>query len=80
MAELRRLWAEPGDPRLLQLGFSLLFLLDMGLRLLGGVELRTGPLAALILVPVLWVVTLALPWRRVPSVGGTGARRASTSA
>ena len=30
--ELRRLWLEPGDPRLLQLGFSLLFLLDMALR------------------------------------------------
>ena len=35
MEELRRLWLEPRDPRLLQLGFSLLFLLDMGLRVAG---------------------------------------------
>ena len=30
--ELRGLWLEPRDPRLLQLGFSLLFLLDTCLR------------------------------------------------
>jgi hypothetical protein len=41
--ELRRLWLEPNDPRLLQLGFSLLYLLDMGLRVASDVELRTGP-------------------------------------
>ena len=64
--ELRRLWLEPGDPRLLQLGFSLLFLLDMGLRVAGDVELRTGPMIGLVLVPVAWVVTLAVPWTRAP--------------
>jgi signal transduction histidine kinase len=57
---------EPGDPRLLQLGFSLLFLLDMGLRLAGDVELRTGPAIGLVLVPVAWVVTMAVPWSRLP--------------
>ena len=64
--ELRRLWLEPRDPRLPQLVFSLLFLLDMTLRLAGGVELRTGPLIGLVLVPAIWVVTLLVPWRRAP--------------
>ena len=64
--ELRRLWLEPGDPRLLQLGFSMLFLLDMGLRVAGDVELRTGPTIGLVLVPVAWVVTLTVPWPRLP--------------
>ena len=64
--ELRRLWLEPRDPRLLQLGFSLLFLLDMGLRVAGGTELRTGPLVGLLLVPVAWVVALVVPWQRTP--------------
>ena len=64
--ELRRLWLEPGDPRLLQLGFSLLFLLDMGLRVAGEVELHTGPMIGLVLVPVAWVVTLTVPWTRTP--------------
>ena len=64
--ELRGLWLEPRDPRLLQLGFSLLFLLDMGLRVAGDVELRTGPMIGLVLVPVAWVVTLAVPWTRTP--------------
>ena len=64
--ELRRLWLEPRDPRLLQLGFSLLFLLDMGLRVAGHGELRTGPMIGLVLVPVAWVVTLAVPWTRAP--------------
>jgi two-component system, OmpR family, phosphate regulon sensor histidine kinase PhoR len=64
--ELRRLWLEPRDPRLLQLGFSVLFLLDMGLRVVGDVELRTGPLVALVLVPVAWVLTFVLPWTRTP--------------
>ena len=64
--ELRRLWLEPRDPRLLQLGFSVLFLLDMWLRVVGDVELRTGPLVGLVLVPVAWVVTLTLPWTRTP--------------
>ncbi len=64
--ELGRLWLEPRDPRLLQLGFSLLFLLDMGLRVLGDMELRTGPMVALVLVPVVWVVTLTVPWARTP--------------
>ena len=64
--ELRRLWLEPRDPRLLQLGFSLLFLLDMGLRVAGGLELRTGPMIGLLLVPVAWVVTLTVPWSRTP--------------
>jgi hypothetical protein len=31
-AELRRLWLEPRDPRLPQLGFSLLYLLDIALQ------------------------------------------------
>jgi signal transduction histidine kinase len=65
--ELRRLWLEPRDPRLPQLGFSVLFLLDMGLRVLGGTELRTGPLVSLLLVPVVWIATLVVPWRRVPA-------------
>jgi two-component system, OmpR family, phosphate regulon sensor histidine kinase PhoR len=60
------LWLEPNDPRLPQLGFSLLLLLDMGLRVAGGVELRPGPLASLVLAPVVWVVTLLIPWRRTP--------------
>jgi len=64
--DLRRLWLEPRDPRLPQLGFSLIFLLDMGLRIAGGVELLTGPLLGLVLVPVIWLVTLLLPWRRLP--------------
>jgi two-component system phosphate regulon sensor histidine kinase PhoR len=64
--ELRRLWLEPGDPRLPQLGFSLLLLLDMGLRVAGGVELLTGPLIALVLTPVVWVVTLVVRWARTP--------------
>jgi signal transduction histidine kinase len=64
--ELRRLWLEPGDPRLLQLGFSLLFLLDMGLRVAGEVDLHTGPMIGLVLVPVAWVVTLTVPWTRTP--------------
>ena len=64
--ELRRLWLEPGDPRILQLGFSLLFLLDLGLRAAGDVELHTGPLIGLVLVPVAWVVSLAVPWTRAP--------------
>ena len=64
--ELRRLWLEPRDPRLLQLGFSLLFLLDMGLRVAGDIALRTGPLIGLVLVPVAWVVTLTVPWTRTP--------------
>ena len=64
--ELRRLWLEPRDPRLLQLGFSVLFLLDMALRVAGDVELRTGPMIGLVLVPVAWVVTLAVPWTRTP--------------
>ena len=64
--ELRRLWLEPRDPRLLQLGFSLLFLLDMALRVAGDIELRTGPMIGLVLVPVIWVVTLVVPWTRAP--------------
>jgi len=64
--EFRRLWLEPSDPRLLQLGFSLLFLLDMGLRVAGEVELHTGPMIGLVLVPVAWVVTLTVPWTRTP--------------
>jgi two-component system phosphate regulon sensor histidine kinase PhoR len=64
--ELHRLWLEPSDPRLLQLGFSLLFLLDMVLRVAGDVELRTGPMLGLLLVPVTWVVTLMVPWTRTP--------------
>ncbi len=64
--ELGRLWLEPNDPRLLQLGFSLLFLLDMGLRLVGDIELRTGPMIGLVLCPVAWVVTLVVPWTRTP--------------
>jgi signal transduction histidine kinase len=65
--ELRRLWLEPRDPRLLQLGFSLLYLLDIALRAAGGVELRTGPQIGMLLVPVVWVVTLLVPWSRAPS-------------
>ena len=64
--DLRRLWLEPRDPRLPQLGFSILFLLDMALRIAGGVELRLGPLIGLVLVPVVWVVTLLVPWPRAP--------------
>ena len=64
--ELRGLWLEPRDPRLLQLGFSLLFLLDTCLRVAGGVELSNGPLAGLVLVPLIWIVTLLLPWPRLP--------------
>ena len=64
--ELRRLWLEPRDPRLLQLGFSLLFLLDMGLRAAGQMEVRTGPLIGLLLVPLTWVVTFLVPWARTP--------------
>jgi signal transduction histidine kinase len=64
--ELRRLWQEPRDPRLPQLGFSLLFLLDMGLRVVGGVDLRTGPLVGLMLTPAVWLLTLVVPWRRLP--------------
>jgi two-component system, OmpR family, phosphate regulon sensor histidine kinase PhoR len=66
-AELQRLWLEPRDPRLLQLGFSLMLFLDMGLRVLGGLSLRPGPLTALVLTAVLWVATLVVPWARVPS-------------
>ena len=64
--ELRRLWLEPRDPRLLQLGFSLLFLLDMALRVAGDIELGTGPMIGLVLVPMIWVVTLVVPWTRAP--------------
>ncbi len=64
--ELRRLWLEPRDPRLPQLGFSLLYLLDIALRVAGGVELRTGPMIGVLLVPVVWVVTLLVPWSRLP--------------
>ncbi len=64
--ELRSLWLESRDPRLLQLGFSLLFLLDMALRVAGDVELRTGPMIGLVLVPVAWVATLIVPWTRTP--------------
>lgn len=64
--QLRSLWLEPRDPRLLQLGFSLLFLFDMALRVAGDVELRTGPMLGLVLVPVAWVVTLTVPWTRTP--------------
>jgi len=64
--ELRGLWLEPRDPRLLQLGFSLLYLLDMGLRMAGNMDLRTGPMIGLVLVPLTWVVTLSVPWTRVP--------------
>jgi two-component system, OmpR family, phosphate regulon sensor histidine kinase PhoR len=60
------LWLEPRDPRLLQLGFSLLYLLDMALRAAGDVELSTGPTIGLLLVPVAWVVTLTVPWTRTP--------------
>jgi len=67
--ELRQLWLEPRDPRLPQLAFSLLFLLDMALRIAGGMELPTGPLIALVLVPLVWVVTLLIPWRRAPEWG-----------
>jgi len=66
LEDLRRLWLEPRDPRLPQLGFSVLFLLDMGLRLVGGVELSRGPLIGLVLVPVVWVATLLVPWPRAP--------------
>ena len=38
--ELRRLWLEPRDPRLPSSSSRLLFLLDMALRVAGGVELR----------------------------------------
>jgi two-component system phosphate regulon sensor histidine kinase PhoR len=64
--ELHRLWLEPRDPRLLQLGFSVLFLLDLVLRVAGDVELRTGPMIGLLLVPAAWVVTLTVPWTRTP--------------
>ena len=64
--ELQRLWLEPRDPRLLQLGFSLLYLLDMLLRVSGGVPLHRGPLAGLVLVLVAWIVTQLLPWPRLP--------------
>jgi two-component system, OmpR family, phosphate regulon sensor histidine kinase PhoR len=64
--ELRQLWLEPRDPRLLQVGFSLLYLLDLALRQLGGVALRTGPLVGFVLAPLVLVVTLLVPWRRVP--------------
>jgi two-component system, OmpR family, phosphate regulon sensor histidine kinase PhoR len=64
--ELRRLWLEPGDPRLPQLGFSLLFLLDITLRVVGDASLPTGPLVAVVLVPVIWVATLLVPWQRAP--------------
>jgi len=60
------LWLEPRDPRLLQLGFSLLFLLDMALRVAGDLQLRTGPLIGLVLVPIAWVATLSVPWTRTP--------------
>lgn len=63
----RRLWLEPGDPRLLQLGFSLLVAFDIGLRLAGGVQLRTGPLAALAAALALSVLTLLVPWHRAPA-------------
>jgi signal transduction histidine kinase len=64
--ELRRLWLEPSDPRLLQLGFSLVFLLDIVLRAAGDGELATGPLVAFVLVPIIWVATLLVPWQRAP--------------
>jgi two-component system phosphate regulon sensor histidine kinase PhoR len=66
LEDLRRLWLEPRDPRLPQLGFGLIFLLDMGLRALGGVELRLGPLIGLILVPLISVATVLVPWLRTP--------------
>jgi signal transduction histidine kinase len=43
-----------------------LFMLDMGLRVAGDLELRTGPLIGLVLVPTAWVVALVLPWTRTP--------------
>lgn len=64
--ELRRLWLEPRDPRLLQLGFSLMFLLDIVLRVAGDAELPTGPMVGVVLIPVIWVVTLLVPWGRAP--------------
>ena len=64
--ELRRLWFEQRDPRLPQIAFSVLFLLDMALRIVGGMELRTGPLISLVLVPFVWVVAMLVPWRRAP--------------
>jgi two-component system phosphate regulon sensor histidine kinase PhoR len=64
--ELRRLWLEPRDPRLLQLGFSLMFLLDIVLRVAGDAELPTGPMVGVLLIPVIWVVTLLVPWGRAP--------------
>jgi len=70
--ELRRLWLEPGDPRLLQLGFSLLYLLDISLRVAGGIELRTGPLVGVVVVPAVWVVTLLVPWGKAPPWCGLG--------
>ena len=60
------MWLEPRDPRLFQSGLSLMFLLDMALRLVGNLELRTGPLIGLVLVPLVWVITLAVPWSRAP--------------
>ena len=59
--ELRRLGVEPDDPRLVQTGFSVLYLLDLGLRAAGSHELRTGPLVGLVLVPVVWVLTALVP-------------------
>jgi signal transduction histidine kinase len=64
--QLRRLWAEPRDPRLVQLAFSLLYLLDMLLRVIGGAELRTGPLVGTFLVPVVLLVSVLVPWSRAP--------------
>jgi signal transduction histidine kinase len=57
---------EPDDPRLVQTGFSTLYLLDLALRAAGSHELRTGPLVGLVLVPVLWVLTALVPWQRAP--------------
>ena len=51
--ELRQLWLEPRDPRLLQLGFSLLYLLDIALRAVAQPQPDlVGELAALALEDV----------------------------
>jgi two-component system phosphate regulon sensor histidine kinase PhoR len=64
--ELLRLWHEPRDPRLAQLGFTLLFLLDMTLRVVGGVDLGLAPRIAFAAAPAVWVACLLIPWRRTP--------------
>jgi signal transduction histidine kinase len=66
LEDLRRLWLAPRDPRLPQLGLTLLLFLDLGLRVLGGVELSRGPLVALVLVALASVATLLVPWPRAP--------------